>query len=54
MQRDKEFEDIFFDKKMSYMELFDEGKIDEGIELLKETWEIFTEPKISNNSMYVN
>lgn len=53
MLRDKEFEDMFFDKKMSYMELFEEGKIEEGIELLKETWQLFTEPKISNDLFYL-
>lgn len=50
---DKKFEDMFFDKKMKYMSLFKEGKTEEGIQLLKEIWAQFPEPRLSNDLFYL-
>lgn len=46
-------EDRFFDIEMEYMDLFEDGKIDEALEVIMNTWNEFLTPKVEQSLFYI-
>lgn len=53
MSTEKEFEKEFFKKEIEYMDLVDEGNIEEALRMIKNMYDIFPEPKVEQDLFYI-